>query len=86
MKIVTDQFPDIRNYETCMIGDMIDRDIDCAHKHGIRSVWYRFSPYRQNLNLQKLQEGILPDFTIVNLLQLPHLLASSLSEDAAFIS
>lgn len=47
-------WPETKPWEICLIGDMIDRDIKCAHLANIRSLWYRFEVFDQGQNYRSL--------------------------------
>lgn len=84
LDIVKNKFPDIKPYEMVMIGDQMDRDIECAHRSNIRSIYMAYCPENLTNDEKALGKGELPDFHMIDLRQVEFLL-KIMDKDVKFI-
>jgi len=73
-----------KNYQICIIGDMLDSDVKIAYDLGVRNLWFMgnpFSPIRNNMNIESVRSC---DAAFNEFCQLPALI-NILLEDYEFI-
>ncbi|CDW86356.1 inositol-tetrakisphosphate 1-kinase [Stylonychia lemnae] len=84
LQFILDRYPQVQNHEIVYIGDSLAKDILCAHRAGIRSIFMSYCPSNVKQNYQSLASGIIPDFTIVDMRSLPSIF-KIMDDDVAFI-
>jgi FMN phosphatase YigB (HAD superfamily) len=81
--LIKSKYPQFKDYQICIIGDMIDRDILCGRNANVRTLWFTQKQFDAAVNYKKLKE-IKPDFTFSQYAQLPGLLEIML-KDAEYL-
>lgn len=81
--ILKKEYPQFKDYQICMIGDMIDRDIMCGVNANVRTVWFTQNQFDPAVNYKKLKD-CKPDFTFSQYAQLPAIVNAML-RDAEFL-
>eukprot|EP00347_Sterkiella_histriomuscorum_P013735 403363567 len=85
LKIIFRKYPDVKPFESVVIGDSIGKDIVCGHLAGTRSIQIVYSQSNKAKNYKKIEEGHVPDFTILDLRQISYIL-DVMNEDANFLN
>ena len=81
--LIKTQYPQFKDYQICMIGDMLDRDILCGRNANVRTLWFTQKQLDAVVNYKNLKE-IKPDFTFSQYAQLPGLVEIML-KDAEYL-
>jgi FMN phosphatase YigB (HAD superfamily) len=82
--IIKEKYPFAKDYEICIIGDMINRDILVGQLSNIRTIWFTQNQYNPELNTKEFSK-IKPEFIISQFYQIPALL-ETLGEDANYLN
>jgi len=72
-----------KDYQICMIGDMIDRDILCGKNANVRTAWFTQNQFDPALNYKKIKD-CKPDFSFSQYAQLPAIIDAML-KDAEYL-
>lgn len=83
LNLLKTQYPQFRDYQICIIGDMIDRDILCGKNANVRTLWFTQKQFDPAVNYKKLKE-CEPDFTFSQYAQLPGIVELML-KDAEYL-
>ena len=67
-----------------MIGDQIDRDVQCAHNSGVRSIFYAANTEYTETNYENIGKRVIPDFSIIDFRQLPFVI-EEINRDIQFL-
>lgn len=78
------EFPEYKDFEIGIVGDMLDRDILAGKNSNIRTLWCVKKPMDPALNYSKLKD-IKPDFIFSQFRQLPSIVRM-MAKDAEFIA
>lgn len=57
-----------------IVGNKLDRSLACGLAAGIRTVYLQNEPRHDHSNAKALSHGFHPDFTILDLRQIPYIL------------
>ena len=75
---------DIKCFEIVYVGDSIAKDVLSANQASIRSIHMAYIPADKKSKYEMLEKGIVPDFSILDLRQIPYIL-EVLKEDIKYI-
>ncbi len=81
--IIKKAYPQFKDYQICMIGDMIDRDVQCGLNANVRTLWFTQNQFDPLVNAKKMKT-CQPDFAFSQYAQLPGIV-ELMERDAEFL-